>query len=414
MVLFEFPVNGPGGPGRPADGIVVARRRVVRAMGLLGAAAFTGCGDSGGSGSAPAAGPTVPTLTMESDATGLATGPVTVKFRFSDDVGDFRIGSFSVVDGTPLVDTFTRISPREYSVRIVTPRFPQSSDQSVSGRIRVEVPPFEIRDGSRTIGTTARYRFYQPYRVPARWLVDPSQDWISFSVSPGDRVWTVDPWVITIAFNVDLGPGYFTVQRMIDAIRNSYRPTLGCTISEVTLVSDRVYSLKVTPLPGARSAAFYMSSRQLGVWGVVNPDEYHEWLVGWSSPVPGNWVKVADHLGSGPWSGDQPLTLSVSFSVPLTRPLTSADFKPRASCRSCFSSPEPAFTVSELKRVSDRVYTLKLSPPADFDFAEQGGSVWMDFNAESLGVQAFPSDTLQWETYRWTRSVWGASSTWVT
>jgi hypothetical protein len=207
------------------------RRRVLIALGGLGAALLSACGGGGGGGSTPAPPPTVPTLTMDSNATGTVNGPITVNFLFSDAVTGFAADRFLVNGGSVVAGSFTQITPREYSVQIAP--FANSA-----GTIRLEVYPTAFKDATGTVSNTITYRFSQPYDtvVPV--------PWVTFSDPLGNLLWTTGPLVLTMTFNIEISSS-FTEDALF---------TTGATLSEFTRVSGTVYTVKVTPLAGSRWA----------------------------------------------------------------------------------------------------------------------------------------------------------------
>ncbi|MEI8302792.1 MAG: Ig-like domain-containing protein [Burkholderiales bacterium] len=212
------------------DHAATPRRRALIALGGLGAALLTACGGGGGGSSAPAPTPIVPTLVMESDAVGTVSEPITINFLFSDAVSAFGADRF-LLNGARVVEgSFTQITPREYTVQVAP--FANSS-----GTIRLDVFPTAYKDASGTVSNTVTYRFSQPYDTSV--LVP----YATFRDSLGDLLWTVGPVLLTMTFNTEISTA-FTEEALY---------TTGATLSEFTRVSGTVYTVKVTPLSGARS-----------------------------------------------------------------------------------------------------------------------------------------------------------------
>jgi hypothetical protein len=203
------------------------RRRALIALGGLGAALLSACG--GGGGSAPAPIPTVPTLVMESNAVGTVNSPITINFLFSDAVSGFGADRFRLNGATVVAGSFTQITPREYTVQ-VTP-FANSV-----GTIRLDVLPTAFKDATGTVSNSVLYQFSQPYDtfVPV--------PFVTFSDSLGSLLWTTGPVLVTMTFNIEISSA-FTEEALY---------TTGATLSEFTRVSGTVYTVKVTPLSGAR------------------------------------------------------------------------------------------------------------------------------------------------------------------
>lgn len=206
------------------------RRRALIALGGLGAALLSACGGGGG-GSTPGPTPTVPTLLMESNAVGTVNGPITINFLFSDAVTGFGADRFLLNGGSVVAGSFTQITPREYTVQ-VTP-FANST-----GTIRLEVFPTAFKDATGTVSNTVTYRFAQPYDtvVPV--------PWVTFSDPLGNLLWTTGPLVLTMTFNIEISA----------AFNEEALYATGVTLSEFNRVSGTVYTVKVTPLSGARWA----------------------------------------------------------------------------------------------------------------------------------------------------------------
>jgi hypothetical protein len=65
---------------------------------------------------------------------------------------------------------------------------------------------------------------------------------VTFSDSLGGLLWTTGPVMLTMSFNIEISSA-FTEEALF---------TTGATLSEFTRVSGTVYTVKVTPLSGAR------------------------------------------------------------------------------------------------------------------------------------------------------------------
>ncbi len=205
------------------------RRLALIALGGLGAALLSACGGGGGGDSTPGPTPTVPTLVMESNAVGTVNGPITVNFLFSDAVTGFGADRFLLNGARLVAGSFTQITPREYTMQ-VTP-FANST-----GIIQLEVFPTAYKDATGTVSNTVTYRFSQSYDtvVPV--------PWVTFTDSIGGLLWTSGPVVVTMTFNIEIS-STFTEEALY---------TTGATLSEFTRVSGTVYTVKVSPISGAR------------------------------------------------------------------------------------------------------------------------------------------------------------------
>jgi hypothetical protein len=219
----------PASPPALPDHAAEPRRRALIALGGLGAALLGACGGGGGGGSAPAPTPAVPTLVMESNAVGTVSGPITINFLFSDAVSGFGADRFLLNGATVVAGSFTQITPRDYTVQVMP--FANSV-----GTIRLEVYPTSYKDATGAVSNTVSYRFSQPFDtvIPV--------PWVTFSDSLGGLLWSTGPVTLTMTFNIEISSA-FTEEALF---------TTGATLSEFTRVSGTVYTVKVTPLGGAR------------------------------------------------------------------------------------------------------------------------------------------------------------------
>lgn len=202
------------------------RRALVSVLTVLAAGGLAACGGGGGGESAPA--PVLPTLVIETDTAGTATGPVLVSFLFSDSVTAFGATRFQLNGARVVAGSFIEVTPREYTV-VVTPF------ENTSGVIELVVFPTAFKDKTGTAYNTATYRLTQPFdtRLPI--------PWVTFSDSqPG--AFAVGPVVLTMTFNLDVADSFAAGDLFV----------LGATLSGFTRVSATVYTMTVTPLPGAR------------------------------------------------------------------------------------------------------------------------------------------------------------------
>lgn len=224
-------------PGRPEE----PRRRALLALGGLGAALLGACGDGGwrcqgtppaalrsvcGAGEGGGTTPAVPTLEMKSDAPVTVSGPITVALLFSDAVSAFSAQSLNVQGGRALTDSFTRISPREYRVQ-VAPYINRS------GTLQIIVGPDAFMDATGTLPNADSYFFSRSYDTLM-------SDWVTFSDSIGNQPWTTSPLVLTMTFRIEVSPS-FSLDHLLPF-------SGGCGLSEFTRVSDRVCTVKVTPV----------------------------------------------------------------------------------------------------------------------------------------------------------------------
>ncbi|MBU6272157.1 MAG: hypothetical protein KGQ67_12695 [Betaproteobacteria bacterium] len=233
------------------------RRRALIALGGLGAALLSACGGGGGGGGpTPGPTPTVPTLVMESNAVGTVNGPITINFLFSDTVTGFGADRFLLNGAKVVAGSFTQITPREYTVQVA----PLANS---TGTIQLEVFPTAYKDATGTVSNTVTYRLSQPYDTLV--LVP----YATFNDSLGGLPWTIGPVVVTMTFNTE--------------ITNSFsEETLyatGATLSEFTRVSGTVYTVKVTPLSGARLVYVELPPRSVTAvtGGATNPNGW-QWL----------------------------------------------------------------------------------------------------------------------------------------
>ena len=357
----------PAAARQYADEPPGARRRLLVGMSAFGAMVLTGCG-----GSTSASTPALPALTMDSNPAGLVNGPVTVKFRFGDAVAAFGTDRFLVTGGTVVAGSFTRITASEYSVQIAPPA-------SQMGTIRMEVFPFDIKDATGAIGRPTLYWFAQPYDTVA-WEVP--DEWATFSDSVGDALWTGGPLVLTITLKAIKNAQDVTEEILRTALIGQIT---GATMSDLARVSDKVYTLKLTPMAGATRVAVQLNSWILGLDSSGPPRGIP---VRWARSVPDNWVTIRDSLGDTPWTGE-PLVLTITFNVPISKNLT----------QEALSASGPA-TLSEFTRVSDRVYTVKVTR------VEPAYQVGVLLEPEAVGVEPLASTAFSWQRAGWWKQKW--------
>ena len=78
-------------------------------------------------------------------------------------------------------------------------------------------------------------------------------DWVAFSDSIGNQPWTTSPLVLTMTFRIEVSPSF-----SLDHLRLF---SDGCTLSEFTRVSDRVCTVKVTPVSASPWASGLAAAR---------------------------------------------------------------------------------------------------------------------------------------------------------
>ena len=193
---------------------------------------LSGCG--GGSGFEPPVA-MAPQLTISSNVAGTASGPVTLRFKFSADVAAFPSGSlpFAMSGARQIAGSFAKVSPSEFTT-VVQP------DVSKVGSISITVPAGAFSDSSGQAPSTQSYTFSQPYNtvVPD---TEPLVD-ISAGASTASGQFT-----ITLTFNIDVGSS-FTLDKLSLSVLGSSDPLARATASALTKVSPTVYTALITPV----------------------------------------------------------------------------------------------------------------------------------------------------------------------
>ena len=194
----------------------------------LVAAGLAGCG-GGSSISEPDPAP-APTLEIRTGLDGVATGPFQVDFVFSNDVAGFSQSSLRLLSGTVVEGSFRQVSSRQFAVMINPPA-------NATG-----VTVLKVRAGSFTsvgsfLTNTTTYEFSKAFDT-IQPVTEPSPD---FSVVYLGAAGLAKPPVrTTITFTIDVQP--LTLDKLV---------IVGATASDFTRVSDRVYTLVLTPPPQA-------------------------------------------------------------------------------------------------------------------------------------------------------------------
>lgn len=193
---------------------------------------LSGCG--GGSGFEPPVA-MAPQLTISSNVAGTASGPVTLRFKFSADVAAFASGSlpFAMSGARQIAGSFAKVSPNEFTT-VVQP------DVNKVGSISITVPAGAFSDSSGQAPSTQSYTFSQPYNtvVPD---TEPLVD-ISAGASTASGQFT-----ITLTFNIDVGSS-FTLDKLSLSVLGSSDPLARATASALTKVSPTVYTALITPV----------------------------------------------------------------------------------------------------------------------------------------------------------------------
>ena len=181
------------------------------------------CGGSGPNDTVAAA---APTLEISSDISGVASGPLTVRFEFSADVAPFPSGSlpFTLRGGRQVPGSFTSLSGREFTV-IITP------NANASGAIELSVPTGAFSDASGRVSNTSAYNFAQAFDT----VISPTVPWVE--ISSNLQGIANGPITLTFSFNMDVGSS-FTSDKLI----------LGdLTAGNLIKLTPTIYTLVVTP-----------------------------------------------------------------------------------------------------------------------------------------------------------------------
>lgn len=216
-------------PPRSWRWLELAMALLVVLAGLL-----SGCGGGGSSGVEPPAA-VAPQLTISSNVAGTASGPVTLRFKFSADVAAFPSGSlpFAMSGAKQIAGSFSKVSSSEFTT-VVQP------DVNSVGSISITVPPGAFSDSTGRAPSTQSYPFSQSYNtvVPD---TEPLVD-ISAGASTASGQFT-----ITLNFNIDVGSS-FTIDKLSLSVLGSSDPLAKATASALTKVSATVYTALITPV----------------------------------------------------------------------------------------------------------------------------------------------------------------------
>ena len=206
---------------------------LAMALWVVLAGLLSGCG-GGGSGFEPPVA-TAPQLTISSNVAGTASGPVTLRFKFSADVAAFPSGSlpFAMSGARQIAGSFLKVSPSEFTT-VVQP------DVNKVGSISITVPAGAFSDSSGQAPSTQSYTFSQPYST----VVPDTEPLVDISAGASTAS---GPFTITLTFNIDVGSS-FTLDKLSLSVLGSSDPLARATSSALTKVSATVYTALITPV----------------------------------------------------------------------------------------------------------------------------------------------------------------------
>ena len=230
----------------------------VLAMGLmvLMAGLLAGCGGGGGSAVVELPAAVAPELTISSNVAGTASGPVTLRFKFSADVAAFPSGSlpFTMLGAKQVANSFTKVSASEFTT-VIQPNV------NSAGTIDIVVTAGAFSDSTGRASNTKSYPFSQAYntQVPD---TEPRVDIIGSGSTPSGQ------FTITLNFNIDVGNS-FTLDKLNLTVLGSSDPLAKATASALTKVSPTVYTALITPTASA-SGLVLVSLPKGAVTGLVS------------------------------------------------------------------------------------------------------------------------------------------------
>jgi hypothetical protein len=193
----------------------------IRILTLAVAMALSACG--GGDASPPAE-TIAPTLNLASSSSGIAVGPVTFTFTFSEDVGNSFTAEDVVVTGGAK-GSFTRISPLQYSL-VVTPA------SNTTGVINVSIAAGAVQDLVGNPSTSAS-------SLSQAFNTKPPE--LTITSSAAGQVAT-GPVTYTFQFSKDVGSSF----------TESDITVTGATKGAFTRASGQQATLVVTPLANSK------------------------------------------------------------------------------------------------------------------------------------------------------------------
>ena len=202
------------------------------------AALLGGCGGGGGSAVVELPAAVAPELTISSNVAGTASGPVTLRFKFSADVAAFPSGSlpFTMVGAKQVANSFTKLSASEFTT-VIQP------DVNRAGMIDITVPAGAFSDATGRASNTKSYPFSQSYNtvVPD---TEPRVDISGGASTPSGQ------FTITLNFNIDVGNS-FTLDKLSLTVLGSSDPLAKASASTLIKVSPTVYTAVITPTSSA-------------------------------------------------------------------------------------------------------------------------------------------------------------------
>ena len=244
--------------GDVSSAVRSSRGWLAIAMGLmvLMAALLGGCGGGGSSPVVEVVEPVAPDLTVSSNVAGSASGPVTLRFKFTADVGAFPSGSlpFSMTGAKLVPSSFTRLSASEFTT-VIQPNV------NSTGTIEITVPVGAFSDSTGRVSNTKSYRFSQAYNT----VVPDSEPRVDITASAGT---ILGQFTATLNFNIDIGNS-FTLDKLSLSVLGSSDPSAMASASALTRVSPTVYTALITPSSSA-SGLVVVSLPQGAVTGLVS------------------------------------------------------------------------------------------------------------------------------------------------
>jgi len=204
--------------------------RRASALGLL--ALVAGCG--GGGGGEAAATAVAPTLEIDSDIPDVAEGRFTVRFQFSAEPY-FPGGTlpFTRSGGSTVAGSFQKRSATLYTVQI-------DPTPGAAGVIEIGVPKDAYADVNNTVRNDRAYSFSQAYDLRPR----PGPT-LSITDDVGGNGLATGAFTVTFTFDVDVGSSFTADDVLVG----------GATAGPLVKVSDKVYTMLVTPPAGTTGLA---------------------------------------------------------------------------------------------------------------------------------------------------------------
>jgi hypothetical protein len=231
--------------------LVLAMGLMVVMAGLLG-----GCGGGGGSTVVELPAAVAPELIISSNVAGTASGPVTLRFKFSADVAAFPSGSlpFAMAGAKLVANSFVKVSASEFTT-VIQPNV------NNAGTIDIVVPAGAFSDSTGRASNTKSYPFTQAYNT----LVPDTEPRVDIS---GSASTPSGQFTITLNFNIDVGSS-FTLDKLSLSVLGSSDPLAKATGSALTKVSPTVYTALITPTASA-SGLVLVSLPKGAVTGLVS------------------------------------------------------------------------------------------------------------------------------------------------